>query len=61
MPVIKPSVLLGEAHCVPRSTKLIKNTLVKEIYEALENNSDLTLTWKKAKHTTFKKIFGPLR
>ena len=43
------------------TAKVIDNALVKEIYEALENNSDLTLTWKKAKHTTFKKIFGPLR
>jgi len=43
------------------TAKLIDNVLVKEIYEALENNSDLTLTWKKAKHTAFKKIFGPLR
>ena len=32
--------------------------LVKSIYEALENNGDMTKTWKDAKHTTFKKIFG---
>ncbi len=43
------------------TAKLIDNALVKEIYEALENNSDLTLTWKKAKHASFKKIFEPLR
>jgi len=30
-----------------------------EIYEALELNNDLPQSWREAKHTTFKKIFGP--
>ncbi len=40
------------------SAKLIENPLVREIYGALENNEDLPRTWKEAKHTVFKKIFG---
>lgn len=43
------------------SAKLIENALVKEIYEALESNSDLPKSWQIAKHSTFKKIFGPAR
>lgn len=38
--------------------KLIENNLVREIYEALEANQDMTATWITAKHTTFLKIFG---
>lgn len=38
--------------------KLIENNLVREIYEALEANQDMTATWIAAKHTTFLKIFG---
>ena len=38
--------------------KLIDNDLVREIYEALEANNDLTGTWIEAKHSTFAKIFG---
>lgn len=41
------------------SAKLIENVLVREIYEALENNDDLPQSWRVAKHTAFKKIFGP--
>lgn len=41
------------------SAKLIENTLVREIYEALENNDDLPQSWRAAKHTAFKKLFGP--
>jgi hypothetical protein len=40
------------------SAKLIDNDLVREIYTALENNDDLTDSWREAKHTEFKKIFG---
>lgn len=43
------------------TAKTINNELVKEIYEALENNADMTPSWKQAKHTSFKKIFGPQR
>ena len=41
------------------SAKLIDNTLVREIYEALENNDDLPKSWRVAKHAAFKQIFGP--
>lgn len=40
------------------SAKLIDNDLVREIYGALENNDDLPQSWRAAKHTSFKKIFG---
>jgi hypothetical protein len=32
--------------------------LIRAIYEALEANGDMTRTWRDAKHTTFKRIFG---
>ncbi len=41
------------------SAKLIKSELVREIYDALEINGDLTKTWRDVKYSTFKKIFGP--
>ena len=41
-----------------RSAKVIDTELIREIYTALENNGDLTKSWKIAKHTTFSKIFG---
>ena len=41
------------------SAKLVENTLVREIYDALENNDDLPQSWRAAKHAAFKKIFGP--
>lgn len=40
------------------SAKMIDKALVEEIYDALEYNNDLPKTWRDAKHTTFKKIFG---
>ncbi|MEX2524766.1 MAG: hypothetical protein WD750_07390 [Gammaproteobacteria bacterium] len=42
-----------------RSAKLINNEQIQEIYTALENNNDLPESWKRVKHTVFKKIFGP--
>ncbi len=42
------------------SAKLIDNALVREIYEAIESNDDLPNSWRAARHTAFKKIFGPL-
>ena len=42
-----------------RTAKVVDSDLVREIYAALENNQDLTETWRQAKHTTFAKIFGP--
>jgi len=40
------------------TAKKIQNELVREIYEALEVNGDLTETWVEAKHTVFMKVFG---
>ena len=37
----------------------VDRELIVEIYAALERNDDLTDTWLEAKHTVFKKIFGP--
>jgi hypothetical protein len=42
-----------------RSAKVVLPELIREIYEALENNGDLTKTWREAKHTAFIKVFGP--
>lgn len=39
------------------SAKVIDNQLVREIYEALENNGDITQTWREAKASAFKKVF----
>lgn len=41
-----------------RAAKLVDNDLIREIYEAMENNGDTTKTWIQAKHSTFSKIFG---
>lgn len=41
------------------TAKVITHELVREIFTALENNDDLPRTWQEAKHTTFKKLFGP--
>lgn len=41
------------------SAKCITSDLVRDIYDAIETNNDLPRTWKEAKHTIFKKIFGP--
>lgn len=41
------------------SAKLIDNELIREVYEALENNNDLPRTWQEVRHTVYKKIFGP--
>ena len=40
------------------TAKLITNEQVKNIFEALELNGDLTETWRQAKHISFLKIFG---
>ena len=40
------------------SAKMVDNDKVREIYQALENNRDLTNTWRDAKHVEFKKVFG---
>lgn len=40
-----------------RTVQMISNDLVREIYEALENNGDMTKSWRNAKHTVFADIF----
>lgn len=42
-----------------RTAKIVQSELIREIYEALEINGDLTKTWVEAKHTAFVKVFGP--
>ena len=44
-----------------RSAKKVDNDLIREIYDALERNGDVTATWREAKHTEFVKVFGPKR
>ena len=41
-----------------RSAKVVDNDLVREIYDALERNGDMTETWRKAKRNEFARIFG---
>lgn len=41
-----------------RTAKVVNNDLVREIFEALEANGDLTQTWRAAKHSEFVRIFG---
>lgn len=40
-----------------RTAKVVTDVLIRDIYKALEANSDLTPTWRQAKHTVFKKVF----
>ena len=42
-----------------RAAKKIDNDRIRDIYDALERNRDLTATWLQAKHTEFSRIFGP--
>ncbi len=42
-----------------KSAKVVDNDLVRDIYDALERNDDMTQTWRKAKHVDFVRIFGP--
>ena len=41
-----------------KAAKKVDNELIRDIYDALERNGDLTATWSRAKHTEFVKIFG---
>lgn len=41
-----------------RSAKEVDGTFIREIYEALEANQDLTQSWIDAKHRVFIKVFG---
>lgn len=42
-----------------KTAKAVDDALIRDIYEALEANGDMTKTWENAKHKVFKKIFGP--
>lgn len=42
-----------------KTAKVADNDLVRDIYDALERNGDMTETWRSAKHTEFARIFGP--
>lgn len=53
IPVWHGYELLKKMH----SAKIIDAALVREIYDALEINGDLTQTWVDAKETAFAKIF----
>lgn len=41
-----------------RTAKKVSDELVRELYEALEANGDLTATWREARHTVLAKVFG---
>ncbi len=41
-----------------KTAKVIDNELLREIYDALERNGDMTETWRQAKHREFARIFG---
>lgn len=47
-----------ELLCKMRSAKVVEPALIREIFNALEVNGDLTNSWRDAKHTVFAKIFG---
>ncbi len=40
------------------NAKAIDTPVIKEIFEALEENGDLPATWRAARHVKFKKVFG---
>ena len=41
-----------------KSAKVASSELVRDIYDALERNGDMTETWRKAKHNEFARIFS---
>lgn len=41
-----------------KTAKVLDNELIREIYDALERNGDMTETWRQAKHREFGRIFG---
>lgn len=41
-----------------RTAKVVDNELIREIYDALERNGDLTATWRTAKYKEFSRLFG---
>lgn len=41
-----------------KTAKVVGNDLVRDIFDALERNDDMTETWRKAKHAEFARIFN---
>jgi hypothetical protein len=41
-----------------RSAKVVDGPLIREIFDALELNNDLPKSWREAKYTVFRKVFG---
>ena len=41
-----------------KTARVVDNELIREIYDALERNGDMTETWRQAKHREFARIFG---
>ena len=41
-----------------RSAKVVSDAQVRDIYDALEANGDLTETWREARHKALAKVFG---
>lgn len=41
-----------------KSAKVVNNDLVREIYDALERNGDMTEAWRRAKTSEFGRVFG---
>lgn len=41
-----------------KSAKVASNEMVRDIYDALERNGDMTETWRMARHTEFARILG---
>ena len=37
---------------------MVDGPLIREIFDALEVNDDLPKSWRDAKHTVFRKVFG---
>ncbi len=54
LPIWHGHELLGKL----KAAKIIDSPKIREIYEALDTNSDLPASWREAKRTTFKKILG---
>ena len=44
-----------------KTAKLVDNDLIREIFDALERNGDLTVTWKVAKHAEFARVFNAVK
>jgi hypothetical protein len=41
-----------------KSANVVDNDLIRDIYDALERNGDMTETWRAARHSEFARIFG---